>query len=437
MSGSTQGDTVEPGGQPMGHATLRGRRFLVFWSAQTTSKFGSAMTVVVMPLIAVQSLNASPFLIGVLEAAAWLPWLVIGLVAGAWVDRMSRWRVMILGDVVSALLFASVPVAAWLGVLSVWHLLTVALLAGAVSVLYSTAYDAYLPSLVPSGDLAGANSRLQGTEKIAQVAGPSFGGLIVQVAGAVPALVIDAITFVVSAICVWTLREDARSPRQGRGERAVRLRTEIAQGLAHVWSDRYLRSLTAYAAASNLAMGALQAVLVVFLAREAGLGAATIGVALGSIGVGGVLGAVSAPGLSRWLGSARAIVLCEVVAMPFALLIPLTGTGTAVAFLIVGGAVVSAGVVAPNVLSATFLQTSCPPSMLGRVSASTRVINYSTLPAGTLAGGALGSLAGLRPAMWIITAGLTACTAILLCGPLPRVRDLPVRLTGASGERST
>ncbi|MBO3751463.1 MFS transporter [Streptosporangiaceae bacterium NEAU-GS5] len=409
------------------------RRFRLFWAGETTSKFGSAMTIVVLPLIAVQTLRAGPFMVGMLEAAAWLPWLAIGLVAGAWVDRLSRWRVMIVSDVVSALLFASVPVASWLGVLTIWHLLVTAVLAGAAAVLYSTAYGAYLPLLVAPEELGRANSRLQGSEKAAQVAGPSVGGLVAQVAGAVAALFIDAVTFVVSAVCLWTLRVDEPHLRQADGPRQPGgLRREIAEGLRFVWSDRILRTLTTYAAASNLAAGALQAVLVVFLVREAGLGTATIGVVLGLIGVGGILGALAAPGLARRLGSARAIVLCEVVSMPFALLIPLTGTGWGVAYLVLGGAVVSAGVVAPNVLSATFLQTACPQDMLGRVSASMRVVNFGTLPVGALAGGALGGLAGLRPAVWMITAGLVACTLILLFGPLRRARDLPARLSPVS-----
>ncbi|WP_026423247.1 MFS transporter [Actinokineospora inagensis] len=410
-----------------GIGVLRSRTFRLFWAGETTSKFGSAMTVVVLPLVAVDTLHASTFLVGVLQAAAWIPWLAIGFLVGAWVDRASRWRVMLLSDIASALAFASVPVAWWLGVLTMWHLLATALVAGVASVFFSTAYSAYLPVLLPGADLGAANSRLQGTEKAAQVAGPGIGGVIAQLLGSVGVLLIDALTFVVSAVCLRFLRvpephvqADASGARPG-------LLTEIGAGVRFLWTDGYLRSLSLYAAGSNLAAGALQAVLVVFLVREVGLPPAAIGILLGGIGVGGILGALAAAPLARRFGTARTIILCELVAMPFALLIPLTGTGFGVVFLLVGGAVVSAGIVPPNVISATFVQTYCPDGMIGRVSAGMRVVNFGTLPLGALLGGALGDSLGTRTTMWIIAGTLVACIALLLCGPVGRVRDLPSR----------
>lgn len=412
-----------------GSRALRSRPFPLFWTSQATSKFGSAMTVVVLPLVAVDTLHAGTFLVGVLQAAAWLPWLVIGLVVGAWVDRVSRWRVMLLSDVVSAVAFVSVPVAWWLGWLTVWHLLVVALIGGVAAVFYSTAYNAYLPALLPGADLAAANSRLQGTEKAAQVAGPGLGGVLAQAIGAAGVLLVDAVTFVVSAVCLRFLRVPERHLRAEKpsGGRTRGLLREIGAGIRFVGTDGYLRSLTLYAAVSNLASGALQAILVVFPARTVGLPPATIGVLIGAIGVGGVLGAVVAAPLSRRFGTARTIVLCEVIAMPFALLVPLTHNGFGLVFLVVGGVVVTAGVVPPNVISAAFVQTYCPAGMIGRISASMRVVNFGTLPLGALLGGALGESLGPRATMWIIAGTLTACTVLLLCGPVARVRDLPTR----------
>ncbi len=412
-----------------GPRTLRSRTFLLFWTSQATSKFGSAMTVVVLPLIAVDTLHASTFLVGVLQAAAWLPWLVIGLVVGAWVDRISRWRVMLVSDVVSAMAFASVPVAWWFGWLTVWHLLAVALVGGMAAVFYSTAYNAYLPALLPGADLAAANSRLQGTEKAAQVAGPGLGGVIAQAVGAAGVLLVDAFTFVVSAVCLRFLRvpEQHLRAEKSNGKQAGGLLREIGEGVRFVGADGYLRSLTLYAAVSNLASGALQAILVVFLARTVGLPPATIGILIGAIGVGGVLGAMVAAPLSRRFGTARTIILCEVIAMPFALLVPLTHNGFGLVFLVVGGVVVTAGIVPPNVISAAFVQTYCPDNMIGRISASMRVVNFGTLPLGALLGGALGESLGPRTTMWIIAGTLTACTVLLLCSPVARVRDLPTR----------
>ncbi|MFJ1764731.1 MFS transporter [Amycolatopsis sp. NPDC088138] len=401
---------------------------MIFWIGEASSKFGSATTVVVMPLIAVTALSASPFQIGLLSAATWLPWLLIGLPAGAWVDRLPAWRVMLVSDVASALLLVSVPVAAWFGLLTLWQLLSVALLGGAASVFYSTAYGACVPALVPRDRLATANSRLQGTEYAAQVAGPGVGGVLVQVAGAVTGLLLDAVTFVVSALCLGVVRPGAaRRVQTDDTPHDTGVFREIADGLRLVWTDGLLRTLTGYAAVANLAAGALQAVLVVFLARTVALAPGAIGTLLAVVGVGGIAGALAAAPLSKALGSARALLVCELGAMPFALLLPLTDKGYALAFLVVGGLVVSAGVVVPNVITATFVQTYCPHDTIGRVSASMRVVTYGTLPLGALMGGQLATVYGPRAAMWCITATAVLATVPLVLSPLRRIRDLPAR----------
>lgn len=160
------------------------RDFRLLWIGQTGSKLGSSVTSVALPLVAVTTLGASTFQVALLSAAAWLPWLVIGLPAGAWVDRLPRRPVMIICDVVSLLLFLSVPVAAWLGVLTIGHLLAVALGAGTASVFFQTAYQVYLPSLLTKEDVPEGNAKLQGAEAAAHVAGPGLAGLIAQAFGA-------------------------------------------------------------------------------------------------------------------------------------------------------------------------------------------------------------------------------------------------------------
>ena len=406
----------------------RGRTFRLFWVAEGTSKFGSAMTIVALPLIAAETLDVTPFVIGVLEAAVWLPWLFIGLFAGAWVDRTSRWRVMIASDLISAPALASVPAAAAFDLLTVWHLLVVAVILGVASVFYSTAYSAYLPTLFPATSLQEVNSRLMGTEKAAQVAGPGLGGLLARALAPVGVLLVNAATFLVSACCLLFLRrKEPHIAERSEQRDSTGVLQEISAGLRFVWMNRYLRALTVYAAASNLVAGALQAVLVVYLLRVVGLNAPEIGLVVGVLGVGGIVGALLAAPLSRCLGTARAIMVCEVGAMPFALLMPLTGHDKGLAYFVVGGMVVGAGVVAPNVIGATFMQTYCPPSMLGRVTASTRVVNFGTLPVGALLGGFLGTVVGLQTTMWIIAVSLVLSTLILVFSPIASIRDLPKR----------
>lgn len=186
------------------------------WVGETISKLGSTVSAVIVPLVAVVTLHAGAFIVGLLSAAAWLPWLVIGLPAGAWVDRLARRRVMLAADAVSLALFASVPLAAWLGVLSIGQLLAVALLGGAAGVFFQTAYQTYLPTLVDRPQLAGANALVQGSESAAQVAGPGLAGAMVTMSGAVSGMLVDAASFLASALCLLAIRtRSRRSPRRG------------------------------------------------------------------------------------------------------------------------------------------------------------------------------------------------------------------------------
>lgn len=409
---------------------LRQPDFRLFWLGETTSKLGTSASAVAMPLVAVTTLHAGPFEVGLLTALTWLPWLVVGLPAGAWVDRLPRRPVLVGCDLVSAALFLAAPVAAWLGLLTLAQLLGTALVAGVLAVFAATAYQVYLPSLVAPADLAEGNAKLHGSESAAQVAGPGVAGLLAALGGAVTALLADAVSFLVSAACLARIRRTEAPPPAVAAR--PRLRSQIADGLRFVARDPYLRVLTAFGAASNLALTGYQALLVVYLVREVGVGAGTVGLLLSLGSCGGVLGALLARPLGRRAGTAHGILLAELAAGPCALLIPLTTPGPGLALLVAGMLGVGTGVVASNVLTATFRLRRTPPELLGRVTATTRVINYSMMPLGAVLAGALGSGLGLRPTMWVLTAGVGAAALILLAGPLKRARDLP---TGPAGSR--
>jgi MFS family permease len=413
---------ARPGG---GEASAWRRDFRLLWLGETTSRLGSSVSTIALPLVAVASLHAGTFAVAVLAAAAWLPWLLVGLPAGAWVDRLPRRPVLIGCDVVSLAAFGSVPVAAWAGALTLGHLLGVALVAGTASVFFQTAWQVYLAALVPAEQLPAANARLQGTESAAQVAGPGLGGLIAQLAGAVAGLLADAISFLASAVCLLAIRTREAAPIR-RGQRRT-LRAEIGEGLRFVAADPYLRVLTAYGAASNLALTGYQSILVVFLVREVGLAAGTVGALLAVMSLGGVLGATLAGPVARRFGTARGVLICNLGAAPCGLLIPLTGAGPRLAFLAAGGLLIGTGVVAGNVIKSSFRQAYCPRELLGRVTVSAQLLNYGTIPVGALLGGALGTSLGIRPTLWIMTGGVAAAGLILLIGPLRGRRDLPAR----------
>jgi MFS family permease len=393
------------------------------------------MATVGVPLLAVTVLHASTFAVAALTAAAYLPWLVIGLPAGAWVDRLPPRPLMITCDVISALLFASLPVAAWTGTLSIPLVVAVALLAGAVNVFFATAYQVYLPSLVTREELVEGNAKLQAGLSVASITGRGAVGLA-QAVGAAPSLLFNAGSFLVSAACLLRIRPPDPAPAsaappatESAPEPKARstVRAEVAQGVRWVARDPYFRPLTLYAALSNLAYSGNLALVVVFLVRVVGLGSLAVGLVTATGGIGGLAGALIAGRLARRFGSARTLILANLGSGLFGLLIPLTARGPLIACYVIGAAVVSGGIIVSNVIAASFRQEYCPPSMLGRATASMRLVAFGAVPFGALLAGALGTALGVRNGLWVDLALYAASGSLLLTRHIRTTRDLPRR----------
>jgi len=416
--------TSRTGLRPRG-GLWRHRDFRVFWTGETTSQVGSAVTFVALPLVAVDSLHASTFVVTLLTASVWLPWVVLGLPAGAWVDRLPRRPVMLACDAVSFAAFVSVPVAAWAGVLSVPQLVAVALTAGAAAVFFSTAYQVYLPSVVGRGELTEANAKLSGSRSAAQVAGPGLGGAIAQAAGPTVGLLGDAVSFAVSFACLTAIRA-REHPIQADGTVAERhLGMELRDGLRLVTADPFLRLQLAFGASANLFLTGMDALLVVFLTRTVGANSGTVGLLIAVGSAGGVAGAAVARPLARRWGTSRTTLIAVGGGLPVALLMPLTAAGAGLLFFPASLFMVAAGVVASNVITASFRQTYVPADMLGRVSSCVMTASYATMPAGALLAGVLAQTLGIRTTLWLLTAGIGASSLIYLLSPMRRLRDLP------------
>ncbi|MEU8424927.1 MFS transporter [Micromonospora sp. NPDC048835] len=402
---------------------LRHRDFRLLWAGQTVSSVGSNITTVALPLVAVAVLDAGTFQVAVLTAAAWLPWLLIGLPAGAWVDRLPRRPVMVVCDLLCAVAFLSVPLAALLGRLTVTQLLVVAVTAGAARVFFETADQVYLPVLLRPGQLPEGNAKLQATQTVSYVVGPGLAGLIAQLTGAVAALLVDALTFLASAALLLRIR--TREPRVRRAERSGSLRQDIAEGLRFVIRDPYLRVLTAFGAASNLGLSGYQAVLVVYLVREVRLEPGLVGALVGVMSLGGVIGALLATRVGWRCGTARALLIGAALAGPPALLIPLAAPGIGLAWPALGGLLVSLGVAIGNVVKGAFRQTYTPHHLLGRVTVSMHLLNYGTIPLAAVLAGVIGARYGTGAAVVAMTAWQALTPLILLLGPIRRRRDMP------------
>jgi predicted MFS family arabinose efflux permease len=404
------------------------RNFRLLWVGESISAIGNAMAVVGVPLLAVESLHASTFVVAALTAAAYLPWLVIGLPAGVWVDRLPRRPLMIICDVVSALLYASLPIAAWLGALTIGQVVIVALAAGSCNVFFSTAYRAYLPSLVTTADLIEGNAKLQGSMSVANICGRGAAGIAAQAVGDAAALLFNAASFLVSAACLLLIRTGT-PPHEPVQRDSVR--AEISAGIRFIARDRYLRPLTIYPAVSNLAYSGSTALVVVFLIRVAGFGAAAVGLLMAFAGIGGLLGAVTARRLARRLGTARTLWLSALATGLFGLLIPLTATGPRATCYAIGSAVVAAGIIVFNTIASSFRQTYCPPSMLGRITASMSFLVFGSIPLGALLAGALGDTLTVRAALWVTLTIYALSGTLLLTPALCQESDLPSQVAAS------
>jgi len=402
---------------------LRHRDFRLLWIGETVSGAGSSMAAVGVPLLAVTTLRASTFAAAALTAAAYLPWLVIGLPAGAWVDRRPARPLMIACDALAALLYASLPAAAWLGALTTGQVIIVALLAGAANVVFATAYQVYLPSLVGPAQLTEGNAWLQGSASAAAIGGRAAAGLATRTLGAATALLFNAASFLVSAGCLLRIpppsaagQPSTRQPPPPAARQTTR--TRVWPGLALVARDPYLRPLTLYAAAANLAYTGNLALVVVFLIRVVRLGPAAAGLLLAAGGAGGLLGALLAPRLTRAFGPGRALILTGLGAGLSGLLIPLTARGPRLACYLAGATLIAAGLAAGNVIAGSFRQRYCPSSLLGRVTASMRFLAYGMIPLGAVAAGALGTALGARNALWVLQALFAAAALFLVASPV-------------------
>jgi MFS family permease len=402
---------------------LRHHDFALLWVGETTSTVGSMVSIVAMPMVAIDVLHTGTFIVGALTALAQLPWLVIGLFVGAWVDRFPRRRLMLICDVASALVFLSVPIAAWLGVLTVAQLLLAGLVAGVCDVFFMTSYQAYLPSLLDRSDLIEGNAKLQGSTSAALLVGPNLAGLLATAFGVVTGVLANSASFIVSAACLLRIRAREAPIERRAGKRSIR--AEIGEGMRFVATDSFLRSFSLLGGALNLTVSGIQALLVPFLILTLHINTGWTGVLMASGGVGGICGALTARRVAARIGSARALLIWVACGMPFALLVPLADRGPRIALFVVGLAFANAGMVASNVITSSFRQTYAPREMLGRVSTSMRFFYYGLIPAGAIVGGSLGAWIGPRDALWIFVCCLVLSTLILLDSPILHYRDLP------------
>jgi predicted MFS family arabinose efflux permease len=400
--------------------------FRRLWAGDTVSQLGTFVGQTAIPLLAATVLAASPFEMGVLTAAENAAFLLIGLPAGVWVDRMRRRPLMLRADFARAALLCTVPAAWWTGVLTLTQLIVVSLLVGVGTVFFDVSYQSYLPSLVGRDQLMEGNAKLQASQSTALVTGPGIGGGLAQLAGAANAVLVTGAGYLASGLFLLRIKTTEPEPEPHDG---TSLHSRIAEGLRFVFGNPALRAITLCTALGNFGGTILESMRILFLTRNLGLSPGAVGALMTMLGVGGVLGALTAGFWIRRIGQARSIWLVPLVTWPAELLTPLAQPGWRITLAMAGMAVMSYGVIIYNVAQVSYRQAICPDRLLGRMNASVRFVVWGTMPLGGLAGGALGAWLGVRGTLWVSGVLLVVPLLPLLLSPLRKMRDIPATVT--------
>ncbi|HET7414413.1 MAG TPA: MFS transporter [Arthrobacter sp.] len=405
---------------------LRDRNFLNFWSAQAISQFGTQLGRLAFPILAVSLLGASAFQVGVLNASATAAFLLVGLPAGAWVDRWMKRRVMITADLVRMVAMAAVPLLWWADVLAIWHLYVVAGVVGVATVFFDVSYQSIVPILVRREQVSDANSKLEATAQLARMGGPALGGGLLQVLSVPVLFVFETAGYLWSAVFLWRTR-DQEEPH--RVEDRQRLAKEIAEGLRFVVRHPLLIRIAACTALANFSANLMFTLLPILVLRHLELGAAGLAAAMSMGAVGGLLGAIATPWIAKRVGEGTIIPVAALLQAPAAALIPLSviagSDWLALAFLVAAEFGISFSALAYNIMQVSMRQRVCPPRLLGRMNASIRFLVWGVIPLSALLSGYLGGAIGVVPTMWISVAGGLLAAVPVLFSPLTGMRTLP------------
>jgi MFS family permease len=402
----------------------RHRGFLTLWTGESLSQFGAQLSHLALPVLAVSILQATPFQVGLLGAVDTAAFLLIGLPAGAWIDRMLKRRIMLTADLVRAAVLAVIP-ALWLAdALQFWHLYVVGAVLGVATVFFDVAYQSFVPVLVPSASVADANGKLESTAQIARIGGPAAGGAFLTIVAAPLVLAATALTYLTSFLFLTRIRDDETLP--DREDRRP-LVTEIRDGLAYVLRHPLLSRITAATSINNLFATIAMTMTPLLVLRELGLSPAVMGIILSVGSVGGLLGALASPWIASRLGEGTTIPVSCVVGGVFTLLLPAAALvpSLSIAVLVVAEFGLAFTVLVYNITQVSFRQRVCPPRLLGRMNASIRFLVWGVMPIGALASGVLGSVIGVVPTMWIGAVGSLFAAVPVWFSPLLGMRRLP------------
>jgi MFS family permease len=414
-----------PPAEPSG-GVLANRDFFKLWAGETVNLIGTQVTQFAMPLVAVLTLDATAFQVGVLNALRFVPVIVVAVFAGVWLDRRKRRPVLIACSLSSAVLIGLVPLASVTGVLSIGLLYVVTTLVGTLSVVFDVGALSYVPFLVERRHLAESNSKLQASFAVSGIAGPGLAGLLVGLLTAPITLSVDAVSYLFSAASLIMIRKPEPAP-EVLAERPS-IGQQIAEGFRAVYGGKLLRTLLSQSAVLNVGFGAVSTVFTVYAIRTLGLSPFKLGVVTAGLAAGALFGALLATRFRNALGLGRAMAvsIVGVSASPLLLLVPRNAGLVAILVLFAGWLGHGGGISIWNVNTITLRQALTPMRVQARMNATYRMLLFGALPVGALLGGALGNAIGLRSALVISVLILAAPMLWLFFSPVFRLTEMPL-----------
>jgi MFS family permease len=407
----------------LGGRLWRNADFMRLWVGQTISEAGTQVSALAVPTVAILLLHASPFQVGLLTALEFLPFPVLGLVAGVYADRLKRRPLMIASDLGRMVALATIPAAFSFGVLTMEQLYAVGLVVGVFNVFFGISYQSYLPALIDRADLVEGNSKIEVSRSTAQLAGPAIAGFAIQAIGAAEAIVIDAVSYLVSAVSIWLIKKPEPKPAPATASGRSGFWHEMWEGIQVVIHNPTLWKIAGCTATANLGSNMAFAVELIFMYRYLHLAPGVVGIVFAVGAVGGLLGAIATSAVVQRLGVGVTL-LVSILGGSLLMATPLAAQTNAPVFLsalfffefLIG---------APyNITQVSLRQAITPDRVQGRMNATMRTIVWGTIPIGSVVGGILGTVIGVVPT--IVLGGFIALLAAgwILAGPI-RIRVQP------------
>ena len=397
--------------------------FLRLWAGHTVSVAGSLVSRFALPLVAILTLDASPGEVALIRMADTLPGVIIGLAAGVWVDRLRRRPLMIWADIGRAVLLAWIPLAALFGLLGIWQLFAVVMAAGTLTALFEVANRSYLPTLIPRERLVEANSKLSASGSVVEVGAFGFAGLLVQLLTAPVTMLLDALSFVVSALFLGSIRTKEPPPAPTEHQSML---ASMKEGLRYVYHDPILRAIAGARATTELFLYIWVTMLLVFLTRDLELEPLVFGLMFAIGGVCSFFGALVAGRVERWLGLGPTLIVTFFLSTVSLLAVPLAaGPFLLIVFMVGIQQVADAPAAIFQIHEESLIQARVPDEVMGRVTSCLRVLTWSATLLGTVLGGVLGELVGARTTMLIGAVGTVPAVLWLILSPIRALRSFP------------